>query len=118
MHIKIYIKKIIIEVTTGKNGTIETRVLEMQLQTPLLVLLVLSLNLRGAYLVRAAQGKRSILAYSDASGTLVPREAEMIPSIADLTDGVYSLELAAVRPDCVAAVGSRQSRSLQNNTYV
>ena len=94
-----------------------TTTMLLKLALSVLVLLGLLSDRQSAYLVQAA--KRSILSIdNDASWTLVPREAEIIRSIADLTDGVYSLELDAVRPHCVAAGGSRRGMYYNINNVI
>lgn len=78
----------------------------LKLALGVFVLLGLLFDHQSASLVQA---KSSILSFDDgAAWTLVLREAEIVRSTADLTDGVYSLELANVRPNCVAAGGSRR----------
>ena len=56
--------------------------------------------------VTATASKSFLL--DDNRWTLEPREAKIIQSVADLTDGVYAFELSVTRPGCLAIGGGKQ----------
>ena len=71
-----------------------------------LALLVLLSTPWNRNLVTATTSKSFLL--DDNRWTLEPREAKIIQSVAEVTDGVYSFELSVTRPGCVAIGGGKK----------
>lgn len=69
-----------------------------------LVLLSSQGNILCSEVVGPSKVKSSLL--DTTTWVLIPKEAEVIHSLANLTDGVYSLKPATVRPTCLTAEGS------------
>ena len=74
------------------------------LRTSLALLVLLSTPCNPS-LVIATTSKSFLL--DDNQRVLEPREAKIIQSVADVTDGVYSFELSVARPGCLA-IGGKQ----------
>ena len=71
-----------------------------------LALLVLLSTPWNPSLVIATTSKSFLL--DDNQWVLEPREAKIIQSVAEVTDGVYSFELAVTRQGCLAIGGGEQ----------